>query len=139
VKYILILFTILCPVLKANEIIRWETDYYPGFGRVMITYLGQDKVLLEEDRNACTLDNFGNLSICTLMASVITLDWISLTQHTDLGDLYEFSNAKHIRLSKGKGVAKILKIDEKTGGVTLAIRLYPHPLVTPEYLKIEGR
>jgi hypothetical protein len=138
-KYILILFTIFCPILKANEIIRWETDYYPGFGRVMITYLGQDKVLLEEDRNSCVVDNFGNTTICTLMANVITLDWISLKEHSDQGDLYEFANAKHIRLSKGKGIARILRIDEKTGGVNLAIRLHSNPLVTPEYLKIEGR
>jgi hypothetical protein len=139
-KYILILFTIFCPVLKANEIIRWETDFYPGFGRVAITYLGQDKVLLEEDRNACAYDNLGNTSICTLMAISQTLDSINLITQGDQSFLYEFYNAKHLRLSKVNGISKILKIDEKTGNVTLAIRLHKNHLTVPDYLiKDQGR
>ncbi len=138
-KYILILFTIFCPVLKANEIIRWETDYFPGFGRVMITYLGQDKVFLEEDRNACAFDNLGNTSICTLMAISGTIDWINLKLQNDQSFLYEFANNKHLQLSKVNGVSKILKIDEKSGGVTLAIRLHKNPLTVPDYLKIKNQ
>lgn len=143
-KYILVLFTIFCPFLKANEIIRWETDYYPNFGRVMITYLGKDTVLLEEDRNSCVLDNFGNLSACTLMAPIVTIDSITLIAESGGNDpynrdygLYQFVNTKHLQLSKGKGISKILKIDEQSGGVTLALRLHPNHLWIPDYLKIE--
>jgi hypothetical protein len=136
-KLILIFFTIFCPILKASEIIRWETDYYPNFGRVMITYLDQERVLLEEDRNSCVLDNFGNVTACTLMAPIITIDSISLMLQSEQFSLYQFLNAKHLRLVRGSGMPKILKIDEESGGVLLALRLHPNIISTPDYLKIQ--
>lgn len=138
-KSILIFFTLLCPILKAGDLIRWETDYYPDFGRVMITYLDQNTVYLEEDRNGCVLDNFGNVSACTLMAPIRTIDNINLILQSDKFDLYGFLNTKHLRLSKGHGIPKILKIDEETGGVILAVRLHPKYVTVPDYLNFQGR
>jgi hypothetical protein len=70
---------------------------------------------------------------------IVTIDSINLMLQSEVFELYQFANTKHLRLSKGneRGISKILKIDEQSGGVTLALRLHPNHLWIPDYLKIE--
>jgi hypothetical protein len=134
-KIFLILITVFCINLKAGQILRLETDYYPGLGRVAITYLDQNKVLLLEDRNNCAFDNFGNPSICTEMAPSVTVEHLNLIQQSEPYSLYEFNEAKHLRLVTGKGTVKILKMNSQTGEVLLAVPMNKNYIPTPDFFR----
>ncbi|MFI5390695.1 MAG: hypothetical protein ACHQYQ_04980 [Bacteriovoracales bacterium] len=96
-KYFLIFFC-LCPILKAEVLVKLVSDYHPLVGKISILLKPNEQVRVEWDKNKCTYDNFGILAACTRMAITITDTFLHLKEQNSDFNLFELTNFEQMRL-----------------------------------------
>ena len=104
---------------------RLSASYDPEFGRTSILIKNPNQVIVEEDRNKCSLDNYGMPLACTLMAIRITESTLNLIEENENFKLLEFASLKYLRLVFTKNNVTLLRIEEKSGRVIKSLPLIP--------------
>ena len=121
-KYFLIFFC-LCPILRAEVLVKLVSDYHPLVGKISILLKPQEQVRVEWDKNKCTYDNFGSLSACTRMAITITDTFLHLKEQNSDFNLFELTNFEQMRLVFSQKEFKAL-IMEKQGKIAQVLPLH---------------